>query len=97
VRTGAVALALLLPLLTRCTHRKDTDLPPPTVTQVLERYSGRLMSLRGVVGTAEGSCEGRPCIVVLVNRITPALERRLPSSLEGIPVQVRETGRVQAR
>jgi hypothetical protein len=88
---------LLLPLLTRCTTRKDADLPPPTVSQVLERYSGRLMSLRGVVGTAEGSCDGRPCIVVLVDRITPALQRRLPSSLEGIPVQVRETGRVKAR
>jgi hypothetical protein len=68
-----------------------------TVTEVLQRHTEHLMSLDGVVGTAEGECAGRPCILVLVERLTPALRRSLPSELEGIPVEVRETGRIEAR
>ena len=52
---GKVGLFLLiLPLLTHCSQPKERNVPPPSVSQVLERYTGRLMSLRGVVGTAEG-------------------------------------------
>jgi hypothetical protein len=55
------------------------------------------MSLRGVVGTAEGSCDGTPCILVLVDRLTPELRRKIPEQLEGIRVDVRETGAIRAR
>ena len=89
---------MLLPLLDACTpQRKDSSLPPPTVAQVLERHTPRLMSVAGVVGTAEGSCAGKPCILVLVERLTPALRQAIPSELEGIPVEIRETGRIDAR
>jgi hypothetical protein len=64
---------------------------------VLERHSDSLMSIPGVVGTAEGSCAGRPCILVLVERLTPAVRTAVPSQLEGITVELRETGRIQAR
>jgi hypothetical protein len=53
------------------------------------------MSLRGVVGTAEGECAGQPCILVLVDRLTPTLRQSIPSEIENIPVEVRETGRIQ--
>jgi hypothetical protein len=89
---------MLLPLLGRCTPQgKDDSLPPPTVAQVLKRHTPRLMSLAGVAGTAEGSCAGQPCILVLVERLTPALRQAIPSELEGIPVEIRETGRIEAR
>jgi hypothetical protein len=89
---------MLLPLLARCTpQRKDSSLPPPTVAEVLERHTPRLMSLAGVVGTAEGQCAGQPCILVLVERLTPALREAIPSELEGIPVEVQQTGRIEAR
>jgi hypothetical protein len=89
---------MLLPLLARCTpHRKDSSLPPPAVAEVLERHTARLMSVAGVVGTAEGRCAGHPCILVLVERLTPALRQAIPSELEGIPVEIRETGRIEAR
>jgi hypothetical protein len=55
------------------------------------------MSVAGVVGTAEGRCAGQPCILVLVERLTPALRQAIPSQLEGIPVEIRETGRIEAR
>lgn len=57
----------------------------------------QLMSMPGVVGMAEGKCAGHPCILVLVDRLTPALRKTIPSELEGIPVEIRETDRPDAR
>lgn len=89
---------MLLPLLGHCTaSHKDTTLPPPSVSEVLGRHTDRLMSVSGVVGTAEGSCGSRPCILVLVERATPALRKAIPSELEGIPVEIRETGSIRAQ
>jgi hypothetical protein len=67
-----------------------------TVAQVLGRHTERLMALPGVVGTAEGLCGGRPCILVLVVRKTSELARAIPSKLEGVPVEIRETGPIRA-
>jgi hypothetical protein len=93
-----VILLMILPAVEHCTPGpKDRTLPPPTVAQVLERHTARLMSLPGVVGTAEGECAGQPCLLVLVERLTPALRQAIPSELEGIPVEIRETGRIDAR
>jgi hypothetical protein len=87
---------MLLPPLNGCTpNRKDSALPPPNIAEVLERHTARLMSLSGVVGTAEGECGGQPCILVLVERLTPALREAVPVELEGIPVEIRETGRIE--
>jgi hypothetical protein len=98
LRAGGLTLVMLLPLLPGCTpQRKDSPLPPPTVAEVLERHTARLMSMPGVAGTAEGRCAGQPCIVVLVERLTPALRQAIPSELEGIPVEIRESGRIEAR
>ena len=72
-------------------------MPPGDVSQVLERHTDSLMNIPGVVGTAEGSCAGRPCILVLVERATQALRKAVPSQLDGIQVEIRETGRIQAR
>jgi len=95
---GGVTLVMLLPLLEGCTStREDSALPPPTVAEVLERHTARLMSVPGVVGTAEGECAGKRCVLVLVERLTPALRQAIPSQLDGIPVEIRETGRIEAR
>jgi hypothetical protein len=88
---------MLLPLLEHCTPQKDNSLPPPTVAQVLQRHTPRLMSLSGVVGTAQGECSGKPCILVLVERMTPALRQAIPDELEGIRVEIKETGKIEAR
>jgi hypothetical protein len=88
---------VLLPLLESCTRQEDSTLPPSHVAQVLQRHTPRLMSLAGVVGTAQGECAGRPCILVLVERITPALRQAIPNQLDGVPVEIRETGRIEAR
>ena len=88
---------LLLLGLSDCSTEKDGTLPPASVSQVLKRHNGHLLSIPGVVGTAEGSCGGRPCILVLVVRLTPELQQRIPKELENIPVEARETGKIEAR
>ena len=67
------------------------------VADVLKRYSDRLISLPGVVGTSEGLCEGQPCIKVFVTKATPDLVRRIPPDLEGVRVSVEETGAFRPR
>jgi hypothetical protein len=64
---------------------------------VLAAHTPELMKIPGVVGTAESQLgDGRPCILVLVARLTPELERRLPSTIEGWPVRIADTGEIHA-
>jgi len=74
-----------------------TTAPSRTITAVLETHTPDLMSIPGVVGTAESRLEdGRPCILVLVLRLTPELRAKLPSQLEGWPVKIEESGEIRA-
>lgn len=54
------------------------------------------MAVPGVVGVAQGLCDGTPCIKVLVARHTPELARRIPATLEGHRVEIQETGEFRA-
>jgi hypothetical protein len=67
-----------------------------TIESVLEEHTEELMALPGVVGTAEGSCGGRPCIKVFVTKRTPELDKKIPAALDGYPVEVEETGGIKA-
>jgi hypothetical protein len=94
---AALRMTVLL-LLVSCTGReRENTVVAANVTQVLERHTDSLMKISGVVGTAEGSCAGRPCILVLVERDTPAIRKAVPAELDGIQVDIRESGRIQAR
>jgi len=66
------------------------------IEEVLKAHTPALMGLPGVVGTAQGLCEDKPCIKVYVVRKTPELARRIPGSLEGCRVVVEETGEIKA-
>lgn len=66
------------------------------IEEVLKEHTEELMSVPGVVGTASGICEGRPCIKVYVIRKTTGLEQEIPSILEGYPVLIEETGEIRA-
>ena len=63
---------------------------------VLKENTASLMSLPGVVGTAQGECEGKPCIKVLVAAKTSALVQQIPSAIEGYEVEVVEIGEIKA-
>ena len=76
------------------------------IKSVQEKYTERLMAKPHVLGVSLGQDEtddygvGKLVIVVLVDRKVPdhqlALVDRIPSSLEGIPVIVREIGTIEA-
>ncbi len=72
-------------------------MPERSLTEVLADHTPELMRVPGVVGTAESvDAAGRPCILVMVAKLTPELRSRLPRSLEGWPVRVEETGEFRA-
>lgn len=66
------------------------------IEEVLSDLTDRLLSIPGVVGTAEGLCEGQPCIKVFLARKTSELLRQIPAVVEGYPVAVEETGEFRA-
>lgn len=62
-----------------------------TIEEALKALTDRVMSIPGVVGTAEGLCEGRPCLKVFLAKKTPELLRQIPAVLGGYPVITEET------
>lgn len=70
--------------------------PAKSIEEVLKAHTDKLMSIPGVVGTAQGLCDGKPCIKVFVIKKTPELEGKIPDVLEGFPVEVEETGEFRA-
>ncbi len=62
------------------------------IAEVYEEHSEQLMAVPGVVGTAISLCEGKPCIKVYAVKKTAELSRRIPSRLDGYPVEIEETG-----
>jgi len=66
------------------------------LAEVLQRHTRALLREPGIVGTAEGRRGDRPVFLILVERKTDALARKLPREIEGYPVEVRGVGDVKA-
>ena len=71
-------------------------MPDMTIAEALNEHTDSLMSLPGVVGTAQGECAGQPCIRVFVVKKTPDLLMHIPHALGGYQVVVQETGEFKA-
>ena len=69
----------------------------PSLAEVIRRHEAALLAMPGVVGVGEGARDGAPCVVVMVAVATPDLRRQLPATLDDVPVQVVETGTIEAR
>jgi hypothetical protein len=54
------------------------------------------MSLPGVVGTAQGLCDDKPCIKVYVIKKTSELAKEIPDIIEGYRIMIEETGEIRA-
>ncbi len=67
-----------------------------TIAGILERHTLEWMMIPGVVGTAEGIHRGKPCLMILVEKKTPALLKMFPPSIEGQRVVLREVGRARS-
>ena len=68
-----------------------------TIETAQAKLTDRVMALPGVVGLGIGECKGAPCIKVFVVRSTEELDRQIPSSFEGFPVEMQVTGEIRAR
>ena len=73
-----------------------SGMPRQTIAQVLIDQTDRLMSVAGVIGVAEGRCDGHPCIKVFVTKKTAAVRRELPVTVGGYPVSIEETDEFRA-
>ena len=78
-------------------REKERPMASKTIEAVLKEHTDSLMSLPGVVGTAQGKCAGQPCIKVFVVKKNPTLLKQIPSTIEGYAVQIEETGEIRAR
>jgi hypothetical protein len=67
-----------------------------TIEEVLSKNTKELMSIPGVVGTAQGLCNRVPCIKILVIEKTAEIIRQIPTTLEGYKVEIIETGEIRA-
>jgi hypothetical protein len=67
------------------------------VTDRIAEHRDRLLSIPGVVGVAEGARAGEPCIKVLVEKRTAETLAAIPKALDGVAVEVEESGEIRAR
>jgi hypothetical protein len=87
---------------TACENKKVDDIQgentmaAKTIEEVLKKHTKELMSIPGVVGTAQGLCDNKPCIKVFVIKKTSELDQKIPANLEGYPVVIEETGKIRA-
>jgi len=70
----------------------EHNMPGASIEAVLEAHTPSLMAVPGVVGTAIGRCDGRPCIRVFVRDSAAANAARLGAELDGYPLRVEVTG-----
>ena len=98
-RIGVIILAISIVTCANKTvgdHQGENTMAAKTIEEVLKAHTDELMSIPGVVGTAQGLCDGEPCIKVFVTTITAELKQKIPNVIEGYPVEIQETGEFQA-
>jgi hypothetical protein len=53
------------------------------------------MQVNGVIGIGEGlDKNAKPCVIIFVESLTPEVEKRIPLSVEGVPLIIEEVGTV---
>lgn len=67
----------------------------PSIIDVIAEHSARLLAIDGVVGMAEGSHEGRPCVQIHLARDDETVRASLPEELDGYPVVTIVTGEAE--
>ena len=67
-----------------------------TIQQVQQEYTDAWMALPGVIGTAIGRHENRPCILILTETDNDRIRENIPQTVEGYPVVIQHAGNVRA-
>lgn len=71
-------------------------MPEQTIEQVQEKYTDEWMAIPGVQGTAIGMSQGTPCILILSSVEASMLQTKIPSTVQGYPVVIKESGAFRA-
>ncbi len=97
---GVLGLAVVLgaagPARDAAAEGKGKAMAEMSITQALNQATPGLMKIEGVVGTAQGRCDGAPCIKIYVAKKTPGLLAQIPATIAGHPVVIEETGEIRA-
>ncbi|MHC4362763.1 MAG: hypothetical protein ACYSTZ_08050 [Planctomycetota bacterium] len=75
---------------------RPEQMPDKTIEQVLNERTAEWMAIPGVEGTAIGIFEGRPCIRVFTSSKLRQVQAKIPSTVEGYPVIIEQTGTFRA-
>lgn len=71
---------------------------PPSIQEVKARHEARLMEKPGVVAVGVGrDADGRPAIIVNLDRERPDVRASVPEEIEGYAVRVQVIGPVRAQ
>jgi hypothetical protein len=71
---------------------------PPSIKEIKKRHETRLLELPGVVSVGIGlNRNGQSVIIIGLDGPNAEIEGRLPSMLEGYPVEVRIIGDLKAQ
>jgi hypothetical protein len=67
-----------------------------SITEVLKENQDSLLAIPGVQGFYQGELENaEQCIVIMVDSLSERNKNRFPKSLDGYPVKVEVTGRIE--
>ena len=75
---------------------KGRTMPERTIEQVQEEHTDDWMAIPGIEGTAIGLFEDKPCIKVFSSKKAEELRAKIPTTIEGYPVIIEETGSFRA-
>jgi hypothetical protein len=102
---GAAAILVIAGLLPACSDKPDTvkagesakaQMTQKTIEQVQADHTEAWMKIPGVVGTAIGECDGKPCLKILAASLTPEIKGQIPKIVDGYAVVVEVTGEFRA-
>jgi len=68
-----------------------------SIQEAISKVKDKWMEIEGVEGVGEGKENDKDCILVLVRCKTAEIEKAIPTTFEGFPVKVIESGVIQAQ
>lgn len=77
-------------------HEGERKVTGKKIEEVLKEHTERLMAIPGVIGTAQGISNNKPCINVYVIEKTTELREKIPDSIEGYGVVIVAAGEIKA-
>jgi hypothetical protein len=91
-----ILFGLLLLTLATTSFAAETDSTKHrSLTEVLEAHKTGWMEIDGVVGVGETEKDHKPAIMIMVEKLTPTLKRKLPKKVDGYVVVIEEVGKVK--